>query len=881
MAESTSLTLNYKPDTMAELMCGILASTAEMTQDAFNSTPELWELLPRSSVIERNPEDSIATIRKHEEKIAERKKEVLAIYDAAITDAEPLILFLKNGRKTFTKDSGDKAQELSEIRAQISFIRGQLSKLGDDPVDNKIRTELKFAMNKAFAQERNLAILTDREALMETYTEKYKKLLRDGSIELPSDVEGGKPKIVQLPENSSVKKYLLEIYRSVVGDGQGNPVAIEKQWWELVQDREVALHGADRLMKIMSEYSKLTDQHIREKQRRVDVSSQGASSINLKDDEEKLKDSLPKIRNIREKKWNEVYKSLLEGKRPAREYHAWMLVGEPGVGKTAMMKDLADMLETNLLNFSMPQFRSSSFGFLMYDTVTGAPRTELPDDTKSLVTNNGVAVLDEFTRTRDNPGVQNGLIKLLLEHTVAGYRMHPMTPVVAATNPIREYDSDIQELGVAGVQRLWYVDLISESVLENIVKPGWLEWANSKYRSAYSSPGRSVVRDILAFLQDKSAIGGYKDFLIAIPEAELKGHEAFPTPRSWTSIIETFSKYEDEGVKFSEREIETRVQREVGEKATAALLTFMRRQNSLPTLAELKERIKSIATHEALCLLDSDFMMKDNGEIDINDCHAVLYRLNGSLNGLTAAEKKLIADKGIAEKKIMEIDENPNLTGAEKHEKKQAVRNKNPFAGRETYKEFIDQKYKKEGKTLSDVRPEIATLTETKFKSDMKQKLAKLWSFDNLDSSYKPNDAGIAYSLRSILSNALVMEFKTSFSLGKPVNIDEVEKLLKLTACFPHTSMRSAILRDFFSNIILTPSKELLEGFYKYGFARTNLKGVIQTRTLDEKTENEPSDRVRNIIPFLAFGRMISDSLLGLFFDRDSDMSVDLGIAEH
>src|SRR3954466_5519103 len=114
-----------------------------------------------------------------------------------------------------------------------------------------------------------------------------------------------------------------------------------------------------------------------------------------------------------------------------------LLWGEPGIGKTAALNQLADALELPLTTVIASVHEPSDFAGLPVvgsdPAVQGVPMAP-PDWAVRLVkAGRGLLFLDELSAAP--PAVQAALLRLVLERRSGGLRLPPGVRIVAAANP--------------------------------------------------------------------------------------------------------------------------------------------------------------------------------------------------------------------------------------------------------------------------------------------------------------------------------------------------------------------------------------------------------------------------------------------------------------
>lgn len=191
---------------------------------------------------------------------------------------------------------------------------------------------------------------------------------------------------------------------------------------------------------------------------------------------------------------------------------SWMLHGRPGVGKTEIVRQLAERIGARLFDLRLTTIEPQDLRGLPYfdhetkKTVWYRPE-DLPDDPAAP----SVLFLDELTAA--SPWLQPTVYGLLQERRVGRHEVPPSVFIVAAGNDVED-GAVAHELGTALSDRLIHL-LVRASA------PDWL--ANYAAR-------RGLHPAVSAFIRARP------DLLETTEEAMRRGWAIACTPRSWERV---------------------------------------------------------------------------------------------------------------------------------------------------------------------------------------------------------------------------------------------------------------------------------------------------------------------------------------------------------
>ena len=312
--------------------------------------------------------------------------------------------------------------------------------------------------------------------------------------------------------------------------------------------------------------------------------------------------------------------SFQKGKTPKPMYKPIVLSGPPGVGKTAILREIASWTNTNLFSFSMAQMDASSFGFPVYDPATGSAKRDILDDMKNTVKRPGVVLLDEMNRT--NADMQSKLLTYLLDHKVSGFTVHPLSLVVGAENPVSSDPYGTMIKSIAMIDRCTYIDM---SNYEMIVK-GWFEWLEEEYAIILQED--DLLRSFVKFLKEDPPLGA-RDIILNIPKNP-ENDPSFPTPRSIDSAILAIALSHGD---FNTAMVELRAN--VGNEMANRFASYMDIIRSLPKPEELVEKSKDVLSILAAIAVDSKITISDVPQVT-----GFQKGLFNSINGYDDGERK-------------------------------------------------------------------------------------------------------------------------------------------------------------------------------------------------------------------------------------------------
>ncbi|MFG2076172.1 AAA domain (dynein-related subfamily) [Nonomuraea maritima] len=211
-----------------------------------------------------------------------------------------------------------------------------------------------------------------------------------------------------------------------------------------------------------------------------------------------------------------------------------LLWGEPGIGKTAALQQLAEALDLPLTTVIASVHEPSDFSGLPVvgddPAVQGVPMAP-PDWAVRLArSGRGLLFLDELSTAP--PAVQAALLRLVLERRVGALRLPPGVRIVAAANP-RSSAADGWELSPPLANRFVHLQWRHE---HDVVVRGlggvWprasLPWLDPERLSEAVAFARRAVCGLLT---------ARPDLVHRLPNNEAHRGGAWPSPRSWEMAL--------------------------------------------------------------------------------------------------------------------------------------------------------------------------------------------------------------------------------------------------------------------------------------------------------------------------------------------------------
>lgn len=220
---------------------------------------------------------------------------------------------------------------------------------------------------------------------------------------------------------------------------------------------------------------------------------------------------------------------------PAEEQRPVFLMGPPGIGKTAIMKQIAEEMNVGLISYSMTHHtRQSALGLpLIVKKQYGGKEYEVTEYTMSEIISsvydmieeadckNGILFLDEINCVSET--LTPTMLQFLQYKTFGKHKVPDGWIVVTAGNP-PEYNKSVREFDVVTWDRLKRIDIEPDY-------PAWKEYALE----------RGVHPAVLTYLDAK------KDSFYSV-KADVDG-KRFVTARGWVDLSDMIYLYEANAIK--------------------------------------------------------------------------------------------------------------------------------------------------------------------------------------------------------------------------------------------------------------------------------------------------------------------------------------------
>ncbi len=227
---------------------------------------------------------------------------------------------------------------------------------------------------------------------------------------------------------------------------------------------------------------------------------------------------------------------------PLKSQRPILLMGAPGIGKTALMEQIARELSLNLVSYSITHHtRQSALGLPFITEQTGRSVTkytmseiiaEIYDKIESTGIKEGILFLDEINCVSET--LAPALLRFLQYKYFGTHKMPEGFVVVAAGNP-PEFNRSVREFDIVTLDRMKKIDI--EPSLEE-----WLKYALEE----------GVHGSIISYLNIK------KDSFYKA-ETTVDGLE-IATARGWEDLSHIIKAYEAEDIKLNYDEVRAYIQ---------------------------------------------------------------------------------------------------------------------------------------------------------------------------------------------------------------------------------------------------------------------------------------------------------------------------------
>ena len=228
--------------------------------------------------------------------------------------------------------------------------------------------------------------------------------------------------------------------------------------------------------------------------------------------------------NARTLSAGDARRTLTAGWQAQKEHgltSSWMLHGRPGVGKTEIVRQLADSMDATLFDIRLTTIEPQDLrGLPYYDhdakrTVWYRPE-DLPDD----LARPAVLFLDELTSA--SPYLQPTVYGLLQERRVGRHVLPPNVFIVAAGNTVDD-GAVAYEMGTALSDRLIHLHVEANAT-------DWLE---------HYAVDRALHPAVTAFLRSRP------DLLDTVEDSLRRTEMIACTPRSWERVSQIMQSVPD------------------------------------------------------------------------------------------------------------------------------------------------------------------------------------------------------------------------------------------------------------------------------------------------------------------------------------------------
>ncbi|MCG7527925.1 MoxR family ATPase [Streptomyces sp. OfavH-34-F] len=211
-----------------------------------------------------------------------------------------------------------------------------------------------------------------------------------------------------------------------------------------------------------------------------------------------------------------------------------LLWGEPGIGKTAALTQLADDLDLPLTTVIASVHEPSDFSGLpvVGDDPAGQGVPMAPPDwaVRLVRAGRGLLFLDELSTAP--PAVQAALLRLVLERRVGALRLPPGVRIVAAANP-RSSAADGWELSPPLANRFVHLQWVHDhDVVVRGLGGTWPRATLPRLRPEHLAGAVDFARRAVCGL-----LAARPSLVHRLPSGETRRGGAWPSPRSWDMTL--------------------------------------------------------------------------------------------------------------------------------------------------------------------------------------------------------------------------------------------------------------------------------------------------------------------------------------------------------
>ena len=258
-----------------------------------------------------------------------------------------------------------------------------------------------------------------------------------------------------------------------------------------------------------------------------------------------------------------------------------LLIGESGIGKTALVKKLSQLKEAHLIGVDANLLKEGEIGGLPTTetyTITVNQRrirrkktvyaihTKLLEIDQVLIENPKkkiILFIDEINRCEH--AVQQELMNIILNREINGFILPDNVLVIAAMNPSNKYDHysestyQVVDMDPAQEDRFVWIEMDSDS-------KSWIDWGLSREGKNYDSRSfQNIHEDVLEF------ISSFPEHL----HAPYSQETVKATPRSWERISDSYIRYLDKKAHYPQGIFFNVVKGNVGSSAAHDFFNFL------------------------------------------------------------------------------------------------------------------------------------------------------------------------------------------------------------------------------------------------------------------------------------------------------------------
>ena len=379
----------------------------------------------------------------------------------------------------------------------------------------------------------------------------------------------------------------------------------------------------------------------------------GESVVNIKDAKEQIKNAI--IAYFSKDEFGE-YQIATEDQRPV------FLMGPPGIGKTAIMQQIASELGVGLVSYSMTHHtRQSALGLPYITTKSyGGKEYSVSEYTMSEIiasvydmmeetgVREGILFLDEINCVSET--LAPAMLQFLQYKVFGRHRVPDGWIVVTAGNP-PEYNNSVREFDTVTWDRLKRIDIEPDYYI-------WKEYALD----------RGVHPSISTYLDIKS-----KDFYRV--ESTVEG-KSIVTARAWLNLSDMIRLYEQNDIKVDEKMVGQYLQDKKVSKSFANYYDLFSKYRSDYRIDDIlsgnigddvKERAAAAKYDERLSLLGlildrigNDLRQNYYEEQILIEEREIFSRIKGKLEGPSASASGLVDDVILAKRNELDTGKRAN-----------------------------------------------------------------------------------------------------------------------------------------------------------------------------------------------------------------------------